>query len=276
MMKNKIIKVNKIKYGITAAALLGLISLSGCSKDGEDTLFEPIGNENESQVIETEQEEQNKSVIEADGVGDIETEDTVDTDAVIDEETDSAISTQTNESGTEEKDSSAESDAVGNRSSEEAGILTSAEDINLQDVDGQGTNYSFTYNSENYSAVYRTDNWTIYNSYKINSMSDMTIICQALIDIHPIHGRDMSSYRSADDMVYEWMQHNIAYAALPVDSELKSHARDVDFNPEDQGRSFEELYKDRTGKDLDINDILTEEQQDKLIESLKEMLESGN
>ena len=262
MMKNKIIKLNKIKYGITAVALLGLISLSGCSKDGEDTLFEPIGNENESQIIETEQEESDETVIETDDATDRETEDTVET--------------ETNDSGSEEKDNFAESDVVGIRSAEEGGILTSAEDINLQDVDGQGTNYSFTYNSENYSAVYRTDNWTIYNSYKISSMSDMTIICQALIDIHPIHGRDMSSYRSADDMVYEWMQHNIAYAALPDDSELKSHARDVDFNPEDQGRSFEELYKDRTGKDLDINDILTEEQQDKLIESLKEMLESGN
>lgn len=136
------------------------------------------------------------------------------------------------------------------------GILTSAEDINLHDIDGAGTNYEFTYNGETYSAVYTTDNWRIYNSYKIQDIGDIAIICQALIDIHPIHGSDMESYRTVEDMAYEWLQHNLAYEFLPDDDPLKSHARDVDLDPKDQNKSFEEIYKDRTGKEFDITDYL--------------------
>lgn len=136
------------------------------------------------------------------------------------------------------------------------GILTSTEDINLHDIDGAGTNYEFTYNGETYSAVYTTDNWRIYNSYKIQDIGDIAIICQALIDIHPIHGSDMESYRTVEDMAYEWLQHNLAYEFLPDDDPLKSHARDVDLDPKDQNKSFEEIYKDRTGKEFDITDYL--------------------
>ena len=157
-----------------------------------------------------------------------------------------------------------ESDSAGNASDESGvnesdastGILTSTEDIILHDIDGAGTNYEFTYNGETYSAVYTTDNWRIYNSYKIQDIGDIAIICQALIDIYPIHGSDMESYRTVEDMAYEWLQHNLAYEFLPDDDPLKSHARDVDLDPKDQNKSFEEIYKDRTGKEFDITDYL--------------------
>ena len=135
------------------------------------------------------------------------------------------------------------------------GILSSTADIGLYDKDGAGKNYAFTYNGEIFDAYYNGESWTIYNSYKITVLSDMTIICQALSDVHPILGRDRQSYRTADDMAYEWMQHNIAYEYLPADSHWHDKARDVNLDPDDQGRSIEELYKDRTGEDLGFSKI---------------------
>jgi hypothetical protein len=32
--------------------------------------------------------------------------------------------------------------------------------------------------------------------------------------------------------------------------------KDVDFDPEDQGKSYEELYEDRTGRKLDLKEML--------------------
>ena len=140
--------------------------------------------------------------------------------------------------------------------STESGILISPEDIELTDTDGNGTNYSFLYDGETFKAGYIPDNWKIYDSYKITNEADITIICQALTEEHPIHGKDMVSYRTPDDMAYEWLQHNIAYALLSDDSSFKAKAKDVDLNPEDQGRTFEEFYKDRTGKELTMEDIM--------------------
>ena len=140
--------------------------------------------------------------------------------------------------------------------STESGILISPEDIELTDTDGNGTNYSFLYDGETFKARYIPDNWKIYDSYKITNEADITIICQALTEEHPIHGKDMVSYRTPDDMAYEWLQHNIAYALLSDDSSFKAKAKDVDLNPEDQGRTFEEFYKDRTGKELTMEDIM--------------------
>lgn len=239
------------RYRVYAAVLLMSTVMLGCgtSEDAQNDagLFESIGSEPNSDADSNT----------------VEVED-------VDEGTDSDANFNLDSDIVEDAKSAAE------RISEETGILTSTSDINLTDTDGSGTNYTFVYDSETYKAVYRTDNWTIFDSYKINNMADMTIICQALIDTSPVHGRDMQSYREASDMAYEWMQHNVAYMALPDDSPLKSHAKDVDFDPEDQNKTFDEIYKDRTGKDLDIDDILTEEEQDKLIEGLKDMLKSGN
>ncbi len=136
------------------------------------------------------------------------------------------------------------------------GILTSAADIELTDVDGTGKNYIFYYDGDEYSAVYTTDNWKIRDSYRINSSSDMEIICQALIEEHPVHGADMVSYRTADDMAYEWLQHNLAYQFLSDDSSWKAKAKDVDLNPADQGLSFDQIYERQTGQEFSIDNIL--------------------
>ena len=134
-------------------------------------------------------------------------------------------------------------------------VLSTTKDINLRDLDGNKTNYIFTYNNENFSAKYTKDNWHIEDSYKITNAKDIGLICQVLIDVHPIHGKDMKSYRTVDDLVYEWQQHNLAYTILPDDNSWKEHAKDVDLNPDDQGKSLEEMYEDRTGNELDIEKL---------------------
>ena len=129
---------------------------------------------------------------------------------------------------------------------------TAGEDINLRDIYGGGYQYLFTYKGEDYTAIYSYDNWCVYDSYKITSGRAMKKICQALIDEHPIHGSDYESFRTADDMVYEWKQHNIAHSILPDDNAWKTTTGNVDFDPEDQGKSVQELYEDRTGEKFDL------------------------
>lgn len=147
-------------------------------------------------------------------------------------------------------DSYVDTQNVGNE--ETISVLSSTKDINLRDLDGKKTNYSFTYKNQDFSAKYTKDNWHIKNSYKITNAKDIGIICQALIEVHPIHGKDMKSYRTVDDLVYEWQQHNLAYNILPDDNSWKEHAKDVDLNPADQGKSLAEIYEARTGNKLDI------------------------
>ena len=133
---------------------------------------------------------------------------------------------------------------------EEKGLLESAEDIQLTDVDGWETNYTFIYDGETYNAVYTPDNWKIIDSYKITSEADMIIICGALAEVHPVHGCDGESFREPEDMAYEWLQHNIAYEILPDDNSWKANAKDVDINPADQNKSLYEMYKSKTGGSL--------------------------
>lgn len=135
-------------------------------------------------------------------------------------------------------------------------------DIDLRDVDGGGTNYAFTYNGEEFRALFQYDCWTIYDSYKITDKDAQVRICQAMIDIHPVHGKDMVSYRTAEDMAYEWQQHNLAYQCLPEDNAWRQHAANVDLDPQDQGRTFEEIYEDRTGQDLDLKEKVKESIED--------------
>ena len=130
--------------------------------------------------------------------------------------------------------------------SEEPTYVSTIDSIEIVDVDGNDTNYEFIYHEEVFKVYYVYDNWKIYDSYKIKNQADMKIICQALIDIHPIHGKDRVSYRTADDMVYEWVQHNIAYEILPKESKWKNNAKNVDFDPDDQGKSLKEMFDDRT------------------------------
>ena len=123
-------------------------------------------------------------------------------------------------------------------------ILTK-EELKLEDSDGQGKKYTFKYCDEVYTAIYTKDNWHINDSYKIKNKKDIIIICEALINVHPIHGADMQSWRSPEDMMYEWVQHNLAYEYLPESSEWKIRAKDVDLNPEDQGKSMREMFNVR-------------------------------
>ena len=159
------------------------------------------------------------------------------------------------ETTTEEYESEDVSDDT---DSESSGYLISTSDIGLTNYDGMGAKYYFTYKGEEFRTLYQNDCWTIYDSYKITNKADMKIICQALIDVHPVHGKDLSSYRTADDMAYEWEQHNIAYKYLPDDNSWKESAGNVDLDPYDQGRSFEEIYEDRTGKKFSIKEEIKE------------------
>ena len=134
--------------------------------------------------------------------------------------------------------------------------VTATLDIALRDVDGNRKNYTFSYGGEDFRAQYTTDNWKIVDSYKITDTADMTAICQALLDVHPVHGRDMQSIRTAEDMAFEWLQHNLAYELLPEDNPWRRNAKDVDLNPEDQNKTFQEMYEDRTGKPFRIEDFL--------------------
>ena len=127
-------------------------------------------------------------------------------------------------------------------------------DIELIYVDGY--NYRLNYKGEEFDVLYWYDNWQIIDSWKITSQKDITRICELLIEEHPIHGSDMESYRTAEDMAYEWQQHNIAYQMLPDGNAWKEHARSVDLDPADQGRTIQEIYEDRTGKKLDLEDLL--------------------
>ena len=125
------------------------------------------------------------------------------------------------------------------------GGLQSADEINLRSG-GDGF-YYFTYNGEDFRALYSSSTWTIYDSYKITKKSDMKIICQALSDIHPVPSRDWQSYRTADDMADEWDKHNKIYLIAPDGSATKERTRNVDLDPEDQGKSYKDLYKENMG-----------------------------
>lgn len=134
---------------------------------------------------------------------------------------------------------------------ERTSFFSSVRDVGLYEVEGQEETYAFVYYDETYQAIYKPDNWKIIDSYQITNAVDIEMICEALAEVHPIHGADMESYRTAEDMAYEWIQHNLAYQLLSADSPWKQNAKDVDINPEDQGKSLYDLYKDRVGDATD-------------------------
>lgn len=129
--------------------------------------------------------------------------------------------------------------------SKENGFLSSTHELNLRDIDGNETNYIFTYNNTEFTAKYTTNNWKIIDSYKITNENDMEIICKALIDIHPIPGKVLNSFRTVQDLVKEWEIHNISYALISENSKYKENVKDVDFNTEDQGKSLEDFIHSR-------------------------------
>jgi hypothetical protein len=129
----------------------------------------------------------------------------------------------------------------------DASLLSSPEDIGLHDTDGNGVDYIFSYGGEEFFALYEPDNWHITDSYKIEDEDDILLICQALISVHPIHSADMQSYRAAEDMAFEWHQHNLAYNHLPDSSEWKSNAKDVDLDSKDESKGLFNFLMDRLG-----------------------------
>ncbi len=250
--------------------LISACSMSGVSQkeEGKDNYLSAGGTEeeedisaaNEDSISDDSSVSDDEKTIAAEENTALETEETTvsdDTSVYETEETGESEDITTSDTEASEDIAVSEDCSEVLESSEEGGgLLKSTEDINLRDVDGSGTNYMFTYNGENFSAVYTTDNWRITDSYKIENVDDMLIICEALISIHPVHGSDMQSYRTAQDMAYEWLQHDLAYELLSDDDPLKANAKDVDLDPKDQNRSFEEIYKDRTGKEFSLSDFL--------------------
>lgn len=120
--------------------------------------------------------------------------------------------------------------------------------IELKDLDGKGVNYSFEYNGEDFLATFSYGSWRIFDSYKIRNKKDILKICESLIKIHPVQSRDGISYRTAEDMAYEWIQHNIAYEFLPDSNLWKENAKNVDLDPQDQGKNLKEIFESRIKK----------------------------
>lgn len=155
--------------------------------------------------------------------------------------------------------------------------LSSIEDLNLEH-EGGGS-YTFDYAGEEFEALFDSDTWTIYDSYKIKNAKDILLICRALSDEHPVPSRDRESYRTPEDMAFEWEQHNLAYDQLPEGNYWRESSRNVDLDPDDQGKTFKEIYEDRTGETLDFDKIKEKLNSDKIKEKLdpdkiKEKLDS--
>ena len=125
---------------------------------------------------------------------------------------------------------------TGEASTEAPSILTSPDDIRLtEEADGS---YRFTYGQDTFRAEFRTDTWKILDSYRITNLADMTLICKALNDLRPVPTPDRKGTRTPEDLAFEWDQHNLAFTLLPDGDPRKDRARDVDLNPEDQGKSL--------------------------------------
>lgn len=125
-------------------------------------------------------------------------------------------------------------------------LFKTAHDLKLSPTDGEwGECYEFRYGEDVFSVIYTENNWKIINSYKIDNAQDMRIICQALIDIHPIPTADGTGERDTDSLVYEWQQHNLAYNMLPQNSKWIENVRDVDLNPNDESKSMLQMALDR-------------------------------
>ena len=96
------------------------------------------------------------------------------------------------------------------------------------------------------------ESWKIENSYLINNEDDMYKICTVLYNLHPVPiTKNSNEYRTVDDMVYEWQEHNKGYLyskRLP-NGKLKNKGigatMDVDINPGDQGKNVYQLMWER-------------------------------
>ncbi len=204
------------------ACTISLVTMSGCQRMKEDTVLDTESSFTITENDETELPEPDTEIVK--------TETEPDTEIV---ETESEPETEP-----------------------EKGFLTSPADIELKNPGGDGKEYSFVYADKEFQAIYTPDNWKVVDSWRITNEEDITLICQALQEEHPIHGIDGTSYRTPQDMAFEWQQHNMAYELLPEDNPWRENTKDVDLNPSDQGKTFEQMYEDRTGKKFDPRDFL--------------------
>ncbi len=138
-----------------------------------------------------------------------------------------------------------ESEQRTSEAADDQSTIRSVDDLALSTEDG--STYTFTYQGETYQAIHRKDNWKIRNSYRITNSADMVIICRALSDIHPIPNSEGTGNRTPEDLAFEWEQHNLAYTLLPEGHKWKKNARDVDLNPEDQGKTILDFALERSG-----------------------------
>lgn len=123
--------------------------------------------------------------------------------------------------------------------------------VTVQYSDEDFEYYRFFYNGTAFEVLHEYDNWKIIDSYKIRNSEDMQLICSALINIYPVHGADLESYRTPEDMVYEWIEHNIVYEMPISDTSIRENAASVDLDPKDQNKTLFEILEDRS--DVDVN-----------------------
>ncbi|MBQ4570628.1 MAG: RHS repeat-associated core domain-containing protein [Bacilli bacterium] len=113
------------------------------------------------------------------------------------------------------------------------------------EIDSEGTEVNATWNESNQT-------WKIKNSYLINNEKDMYKFCEILYNCHKVPtALNSNEYRTVDDMVYEWQEHNKGYlysTRLP-DGDLKNRGLEatmhVDINPGDQGKNVYQLIWER-------------------------------
>lgn len=84
-------------------------------------------------------------------------------------------------------------------------MLSSLPEITYEYSDDYYDYYSFDYTGKVFEVLHEYDNWKIFDSYKIRNSEDMQLICEALLEIYPVHGADLESYRTPEDMAYEWI-----------------------------------------------------------------------
>ena len=124
-----------------------------------------------------------------------------------------------------------------------AAVYSSADEVVL--VPAGGEVYSFDYGDKTFQAEYTENSWKIIDSYLIDNEQDMGYICDALTALHPIPTADGSGVRDRESLVYEWRQHNEAYKMLPKDSKWIASVKDVDLNPDDEGKDMWQMALDR-------------------------------
>ncbi len=125
--------------------------------------------------------------------------------------------------------------------------LSDEPEVTFQYSDEDYDYYRFYYDGMTFEVLHEYDNWKIFDSCKIRNSKDMQLICGALINIYPVHGADLKSYRTSEDMAYEWIEHNIVYEMPITDASLKDSAANVDLDPKDQNKTMFEILSGRSG-----------------------------